>query len=139
MAGPDSDTPGNELTEKEASWRIRDRWLFDSDDDPSLTALIRGIEYLWMNSIRSTCALITNHPLLTALLRYLKGVSLYWEDDHQRLTTDSTVYTPSSDGRLFGFLLYQVGIAPVFRDDAVIIGPCLHPPQAMAAPQHSNG
>jgi hypothetical protein len=39
--------------------------------------------------------------LLIALLRYLlKGMSLYQEDDHQRLTTDPTIYTPSSDGRL---------------------------------------
>ena len=74
-----------------------------------------------------------NHPLLTALLRYLKGVSLYHEVDHLQLTTDPTIYTPSSDGRLFEFLHYQVGITPVFRDDAIIIGPCLHPSQAMVS------
>jgi hypothetical protein len=70
--------------------------------------------------LKYVCLDNQNHSLLTALLRYLKGVSLYWEDDHQRLTTDPTVYTPLSNGRLFGFLLYQVGIASVFCDDAII-------------------
>ena len=29
--------PDNELNaEKETSWRIRDRWLFDADDEPSV-------------------------------------------------------------------------------------------------------
>jgi hypothetical protein len=51
---------------------------------------------------------------------------LYQEDDdHQRLTTDPTIYTPSSDGRLFVFLPYSTGIAPGFRRDATIVGPCL--------------
>ena len=36
LASPESETPGNESTEKEASWRIRDRWLFDADDGPSV-------------------------------------------------------------------------------------------------------
>jgi hypothetical protein len=44
LAGPESDMPGNESTENEASWHICDRWLFNADDDPSLTALIRRIE-----------------------------------------------------------------------------------------------
>jgi hypothetical protein len=36
-----------------------------------------------------------NHPSLIVLLRYLlKRMSLYEEDDHQRLTTDPTIYTP---------------------------------------------
>ncbi|KAF8489722.1 hypothetical protein F5888DRAFT_1744938, partial [Russula emetica] len=48
-------------------------------------------------------------------------MSLYQEDDHQRLTTDSTIYTPSSNGRLFGFLPYRTGIAPAFRHDAIIV------------------
>jgi enhancer of polycomb-like protein len=36
LASPESETPGNDSTEKEASWRIRDRWLFDADDEPSV-------------------------------------------------------------------------------------------------------
>ncbi|KAF8256688.1 hypothetical protein EI94DRAFT_1852452 [Lactarius quietus] len=44
-------------------------------------------------------------------LRYLlKGMSLYQEDDYQQLTTDPTIYTPSSDGRLLGISPYQTGI-----------------------------
>ena len=34
-----STTPGSEqqqATDREVSWRIRDRWLFDTDDEPSL-------------------------------------------------------------------------------------------------------
>ena len=69
-------------------------------------------------------------------------MSLYQEDDHQRLTTDPTIYTPSSDGRLFGFLPYRTGIAPAFRRDAIIVGPRPHvpqtPSQATAAQQHQQ-
>ena len=69
-------------------------------------------------------------------------MSLYQEDDHQRLTTDPTIYTPSSDGRLFGFLPYRTGIAPAFRRDAIIVGPRPHvpqaPAQATAAQQHQQ-
>ena len=36
LASPESETSGNDSTEKEASWRIRDRWLFDADDEPSV-------------------------------------------------------------------------------------------------------
>ena len=58
------------------------------------------------------------------LFRYLlKGMSLYQEDDHQWLTTDPTIYTPSSDGHLLGFLPYRMGIAPAFRRDAIIVSP----------------
>jgi enhancer of polycomb-like protein len=36
-ATADSETPEQESTiEKEVSWRIRDRWLFDADDEPSV-------------------------------------------------------------------------------------------------------
>ncbi|KAF8502789.1 hypothetical protein F5888DRAFT_1800338 [Russula emetica] len=61
--------------------------------------------------------------------------------DHQRLTTDPTIYTPSSDGRLFGFLTYRTGIAPTFRHDTIIIGPRPHPQtpsQATAVQQHQQ-
>ncbi|KAF8500510.1 root hair defective 3 GTP-binding protein-domain-containing protein [Russula emetica] len=61
--------------------------------------------------------------------------------DHQRLTADPTIYTPSSDGRLFGFLPYRTGIAPTFCHDAIIIGPRPHPQtpsQAMAVQQHQQ-
>ena len=77
------------------------------------------------------------------LFRYLlKGMSLYQEDDHQRLTTDPTIYTPSSDGRLLGFLPYRTGIAPAFRRDAIIVGPRplvpQTPSQAAAMQQHQQ-
>jgi hypothetical protein len=36
LASPESETLGNESTEKEASWHGRDRWLFDADDEPSV-------------------------------------------------------------------------------------------------------
>ncbi|KAF8491710.1 hypothetical protein F5888DRAFT_1861224 [Russula emetica] len=61
--------------------------------------------------------------------------------DHQRLTADPTIYTLSSDGRLFGFLPYRTGIAPTFRHDAIIIGPRPHPQtpsQATAVQQHQQ-
>jgi enhancer of polycomb-like protein len=35
-ASPESEMPGNDPTEKKASWRIRDRWLFDADNEPSV-------------------------------------------------------------------------------------------------------
>ena len=69
-------------------------------------------------------------------------MSLYQEDDRQRLTTDPTIYTPSSDGCLLGFLPYRTGIAPTFRCDAIIVGP--HPlvpqtpSQAAAMQQHQQ-
>jgi enhancer of polycomb-like protein len=69
-------------------------------------------------------------------------MSLYQEDDHQRLTTDPTIYTPSSDGRLLGFLPYRTGIAPAFRRDAIIVGPRPLVPQtasqAAAMQQHQQ-
>ena len=54
-------------------------------------------------------------------------MSMYQEDDHQRLTTDPTIYTPPSDGCLFGFLPYRMGIAPAFRrdDNHQSSSPCL--------------
>jgi enhancer of polycomb-like protein len=69
-------------------------------------------------------------------------MSLYQEDDHQRLTTDPTIYTPSSDGRLLGFLPYRTGIAPAVRRDAIIVGPRPLVPQtasqAAAMQQHQQ-
>ena len=69
-------------------------------------------------------------------------MSLYQEDGHQRLTTDPAIYTPSSDGHLFGLLLYRTGIAPAFRCNAIIVGPLLHvpqtPAQATVAQQHQQ-
>jgi enhancer of polycomb-like protein len=140
----DSEMPEEEsIAEKEVSWRIRDRWLFDADDEPCVgpdgpdekdRALV--------DEFHPKYALLGRQELssLTALLRYLlKGMSLYQEDDHQRLTTDPTIYTPSSDGRLFGFLPYRTGIAPAFRRDAIIVGPRPHvsqtPSQATAVQQ----
>ncbi|KAH8977282.1 hypothetical protein EDB86DRAFT_2838091 [Lactarius hatsudake] len=41
----------------------------------------------------------------------------------QQLTTDPTIYTPSSDGRLLGFLPYWTGVASTFRRDTIIIVP----------------
>jgi hypothetical protein len=56
--------------------------------------------------------------------------------------TDPTIYTLSSDGRLFGFLPYRTGIAPAFRCDAIIIGPRPHvlqtASQATAVQQHQR-
>jgi enhancer of polycomb-like protein len=80
--------------------------------------------------------------LIDSLRYLLKGMSLYQEDDHQRLTTDPTIYTPSSDGRLLGFLPYRTGIAPAFRRDAIIVGPRplvpQTPSQAAAMQQHQQ-
>ena len=142
----DSEMPEEESTaEKEVSWRIRDRWLFDADDEPSVgpdgpdekdRVLVDEFhpKYVTLGS-QDRSSLIT-------LLRYLlKGMSLYQEDDHQRLTTDPTIYTPSSDGRLFGFLPYRTGIAPAFRRDAIIVGPRPHaqtPSQPTATQQHQQ-
>jgi hypothetical protein len=130
----DSEMPEEESTaEKEVSWRIRDRWLFDADDEPSVgpdgpdekdRVLVDEFHPKYAPLLGSQ-----DRSSLTALLRYLlKGMSLYQEDDHQRLTTDPTIYTPSSDGRLFGFLPYRTGIAPAFRRDAIIVGPRPHVP-----------
>ncbi|KAF8495934.1 enhancer of polycomb-like-domain-containing protein [Russula emetica] len=142
----DSEMPEEESTaEKEVSWRIRDRWLFDADDEPSVGP--DGPDEkdrVLVDEFHPKYALLGSQDLssLTALLRYLlKGMSLYQEDDHQRLTTDPTIYTPSSDGRLFGFLPYRTGIAPAFRRDAIIVGPRPHPQtpsQATAAQQHQQ-
>ena len=142
----DSEIPEEEATaEKEVSWRIRDRWLFDVDDEPSVGP--DGPDEkdrVLVDEFHPKYALLDRQYLssLTALLRYLlKGMSLYQEDDHQRLTTDPTIYTPSSDGRLFGFLPYRTGIAPAFRRDAIIVGPRPHvsqTPQTTAAQQHQQ-
>ncbi len=69
-------------------------------------------------------------------------MSLYQEDDHHRLTTDPTIYTMASDGRLSGFLPYRTGIAPAFRRDAIIVAPRplvpQTPSQAAAMQQHQQ-
>ncbi|KAI9453934.1 enhancer of polycomb-like-domain-containing protein, partial [Russula earlei] len=118
-----------EVTTKEVSWRIRDRWLFDADDEPSV-----GPD---SPDERDRVLVDEFHP------KYLlKGMSLYQEDDHTRLTTDPTIYTPSSDGRLLGFLPYRTGITPAFRRDAIIVGPRplvpQTPSQAAAMQQHQQ-
>jgi hypothetical protein len=107
------------------------------------TVLMRKI--VLVGEFHPEYALFNNqdHPSI-ALLRYLlKGMFLYQEDDHQRLTADPTIYTPSSDGRPFGFLPYRTGIAPAFRRDAIIVGSRPHVPQqthsqATAAHQHQH-
>lgn len=96
-----------------------------------------------MNSIQSTFSSIAVKIIADRLVRYLlKGMSLYQEDDHQRLTTDPTIYTPSSDGRLLGYLPYRTGITPAFRRDAIIVGPRplvpQTPSQAAAMQQHQQ-
>ncbi|KAF8496389.1 hypothetical protein F5888DRAFT_1833868 [Russula emetica] len=138
--------PKEESTaEKEVSWRIRDRWLFDADDEPSVGPDSPDEkDRVLVDEFHPKYALLGSQDLssLTALLRYLlKGMSLYQEDDHQQLTTDPTIYTPSSDGRLFGFLPYRTGIAPAFCRDAIIVNPCPHPQtpsQATAVQQHQQ-
>ena len=59
-----------------------------------------------------------------------------------RLTTDPTIYTPSSDSRLLGFLPYRTGIAPAFHRDTIIVGPRplvpQTPSQATAMQQHQQ-
>jgi enhancer of polycomb-like protein len=132
-------------TAKEISWRIRDRWLFDADDDPSVGP--DGPEEkdrALVDEFHPKCVLFSRlWSSLTVLFRYLlKGMSMYQEDDHQRLTTDPTIYTPSSDGRLLGYLPYRTGITPAFRRDAIIVGPRplvpQTPSQAAAMQQHQQ-
>jgi enhancer of polycomb-like protein len=90
------------------------------------------------------CKGTSPHQHKRGVCSYLRpgGDTLYQEDDHQRLTTDPTIYTSSSDGCLFGFLPYRTGIAPAFCCDAIIIGPHPHgpqtPSQTMAAHQHQQ-
>lgn len=124
------ETDEQRASDREVSWRIRDRWQFDADDEPSV-----GHD----GPDEKDRTLVDEfHP------KYLlKGMSLYQEDDHQRLTTDPTIYTPSSDGRLLqGFLPYRTGIAPAFRRDAIIVAPRplvpQTPSQAAAMQQHQQ-
>lgn len=96
-----------------------------------------------MNFILSTLSFFLTKIIADCFARYLlKGMSLYQEDDHQRLTTDPTIYTPSSDGRLLGYLPYRTGITPAFRRDAIIVGPRplvpQTPSQAAAMQQHQQ-
>jgi enhancer of polycomb-like protein len=62
----------NELNaEKEASWRIRDRWLFDADDEPSVGP--DGPDEkdrVLVDEFHPRYAFLDNqdHPSLTALL-----------------------------------------------------------------------
>jgi hypothetical protein len=66
--------PEEESTaEKEVSWRIRDHWLFDEDDGLSVGPYSPDEK---------------DRVLVDEL-----GLSLYREDDHQRLATDPTIYT----------------------------------------------
>ena len=109
----------------EVSWQIHDRWLFDADDEPSVGH--DGPDKGTCGRVPSqVCLSYLDHmTLLIFSLRYLlKGMSLYQEDNHQQLTTNPTVYTPSSDGQLLGFLPYQTGIAPAFHCNAITVGPC---------------
>ncbi|KAN0130003.1 hypothetical protein V8E53_012157 [Lactarius tabidus] len=69
-------------SDREALWQICDRWLFNTDNKPSVGH--NG----------------TNEK--DRMLYLLKGMSLYQEDDHQWLTTDPTIYMPSSDSHLLG-------------------------------------
>ena len=104
---------------------------------------MKRIDCLWTNFIPSASFLVTPCDITDGFAQVsAQGMSLYQEDDHQRLTTDPTIYTPSSDGRLLGFLLYRTGIAPAFRRDAIIVGlrPLVPqtPSQAAAMQQHQQ-
>ncbi|KAF8262142.1 hypothetical protein EI94DRAFT_1886678 [Lactarius quietus] len=98
-----------DVFDREVSWRIHNCWPFDTDDEPSVGH--NGPDE------KAREFMDEYHP------KYLlKGMSLYQEDDHQRLTTDLTIYTPSSDGRPLGISPYQTGIASAFCCDAIIVG-----------------
>ena len=127
----DSEMPEEESTaKKEVLWCIHNRWSFDVDDGPSIGP--DGPDEkdrVLMDEFHPKYVLLDHQylSLLTALLIYLlKGMSLYQEMFHQRLTTNPTIYTLSSDGCLFGFLPYRTGIVSTFYHDAMIVGPpCL--------------
>ena len=108
----------------EVSWQIHDRWLFDADNEPSVEH--DGPDEGTCGQVPSQVCLsyLDCMTLLIFSLRYLlKGMLLYQEDVHQQLTTNPTVYTPSSDGQLLGFLPYQTGITPAFHCNAITVGP----------------
>ena len=63
----DSEAPEPEeapTTEKEVSWHIRDRWLFDADNELSVGPNVPGekdrvLDSSWMNSIQGMCFFVT--------------------------------------------------------------------------------
>ncbi|KAH9172971.1 hypothetical protein EDB89DRAFT_2162504 [Lactarius sanguifluus] len=105
-SSPSFATTGSEVneeqraTDREVSWPIHDRWLFDADNEPSVRN--DGPDE------KDRALLNEFHPTYL-----LKGMSLK-KTIIQQLTTDPTIYTPSSDGRLLGFCLIGPASPPRF-------------------------
>ncbi|KAH9161677.1 hypothetical protein EDB89DRAFT_2080423 [Lactarius sanguifluus] len=105
-SSPSFATTGSEVneeqraTDREVSWPIHDRWLFDADNEPSV-----GNDG---PNEKDRALLNEFHPTYL-----LKGMSLK-KTIIQQLTTDPTIYTPSSDGRLLGFCLIGLASPPRF-------------------------
>ena len=66
---------------------------------------VKMIYCLWTSFIPSVSFLHRPSDTADSFTQVSAQMSLYQEDDHQWLTTNPTIYTPSSDGHLLDFCL----------------------------------
>ncbi|THH11138.1 hypothetical protein EW146_g8143 [Bondarzewia mesenterica] len=111
--------PWRAVHSQEILWRIRDRWKFDSDDEPPV-----GPE----GADEQDRVLVDEFDVG----RLKKSMTFYHGDDHNRLSTDSTIYVPLPDGRVQPVLPFRLGALQMPRG-----GRSMPPPQSaqMAAMQ----
>ncbi|KAI0057206.1 hypothetical protein BV25DRAFT_1812676 [Artomyces pyxidatus] len=109
---------------QEVSWRIRERWKFDDDDDPPV-----GPD----GPDEQDRVLVDEFDL-----KYLRrSMSFYNEEDHLRLATDPTLYVPTADGRHNAIVPYRLGLYPSMRA-AASAGNRPTPAQAAALQQQAQ-
>ncbi|TFY53253.1 hypothetical protein EVG20_g10201, partial [Dentipellis fragilis] len=104
---------------RELSDRIRERWLFDSDDEPPV-----GPD----GSEEENRTLIDEYD--PKVLR--KTMSLYRDEDPIRLMTDHKLYFTYTDGRQEIITPYKLNAHPVVRRDNVYANQRPTPPPAAA-------
>ncbi|TFY75117.1 hypothetical protein EWM64_g8894, partial [Hericium alpestre] len=85
---------------KELSWRIRDRWRFDSDDEPPVGPEGPDEEHR---------VLVDEYDV-----KLLKDrMTFYRDDDHHKLMTDQNLYVNLPDGRQQVFTPFRLNPHPI--------------------------
>ncbi|KAI0047478.1 hypothetical protein FA95DRAFT_1518958 [Auriscalpium vulgare] len=116
---PRSSLDAEDADAQESARRIRERWKFDHDDEPPLAP--EGVD-------EQDRALVDEFN--TKYL--LRSMTFFQDEDHQRLTTDPTLYLPI-DGRTQGVVPYRLGMHPVLRRDAYASAVAARPHLSQAA------
>ncbi|KAN0129912.1 hypothetical protein V8E53_012238 [Lactarius tabidus] len=116
-------------SDREVSWRICDRWLFNTDDKPSVGHnRTDEKDRMLVDKFHPN---ICSRGCLSTRKTTINGLPPTPRSTHRHLTVV-----------FWGFCPYRTGIAPAFRCDAIIVGPRplvpQTPSQAAAMQQHQQ-